>query len=137
MSTSFLTRTFKRWIARVMACVLLLAQFSIAAYACPAMAMQDDTGTAEQLVAGTAVPVGAADPLDASAPNLCAAHCQFGQQSADHTAATVVQTALPATLYTLPSATAHDGLGRPLAHQPPSQAAASPPLAILHCCFRI
>jgi hypothetical protein len=131
MPTSVFTRTLKRWIARVMACVLLLAQFSIAAYACPAMAMADE--------ASMAAPAdrGGPDSLDDSAPNLCAAHCQYGQQSADHAAATIVPAALPTALYTLPTATDRDGLVPPPPRYPPVQAAAPPPLAILHCCFRI
>lgn len=118
-----------------MACVLLLAQFSIAAYACPAMAMPDEASVAETVA--TSADNGVADPLDASAPNLCAAHCQFGQQSADHAAATIVPAALPAALYTLPAATERDGLVGLAPRHPPLQTAAPPPLAILHCCFRI
>lgn len=148
-----MTRAFKRWLCRVMIGVLVFAQTSIAAHACPAMsgAAQDNarpTPTGEsvaQAPCADAMPAGAKsavtsfapDQMDPSSPALCAAHCDHGKQSADRASAPTIQAALLTTLYILPAPTVPVGGARSLFDQPSPQAASSPPLAILHCCFRI
>lgn len=148
-----MTRAFKRWLCRVMIGVVVFAQTSIAAYACPAMSgSAQDTATpvaaAESMArapCADAMPAGAGSaglrsapaPMDPASPALCAAHCQYGTQSADHASAPTVPAALLTTLYILPAPIVPIGRARPLFDQPSPQAASSPPLAILHCCFRI
>lgn len=148
-----MTRAFKRWLCRVMIGVLVFAQTSIAAYACPGMSgSAQDTATpvptaesvirapcADAMMAGarSAVTSFAPDQMDPASPALCAAHCDYGKQSADHASTPTVQAALLTTLYLLPAPTVPIGRARPLFDQPSPQAASSPPLSILHCCFRI
>ena len=149
-----LTQACKRLICRVLIGVLLSAQFAVAAYACPGLA---DTITAEVASAPSAgsaahdVPAGVAqmaaasmdgaaghEPIDPASPHLCMGHCRFGQQSADHTPAPAVPTALLIAMYSLPTADTAAVSVLPTASSqrggPPG--AGDPPHAILHCCFR-
>lgn len=144
---------FRHLVCRVMIGVLLFAQMAIAAYACPAMGgMAADMASSapagevagrppcmETMPAATqASGMGFSDnQMDPSSPALCAAHCDYGQQSADHADAPTVPAVLLTTLYTLRALTVRIGRIGPLFDQPSPQAASSPPLAILHCCFRI
>ena len=78
---------------------------------------------------------GMAGPLDPEFANLCAEHCHHGQQS-DQPATMTVSAALPSALYITPLAP------EPVVASHPATAtsalvAASPPIAILHCCFRL
>lgn len=137
-----------RLIARLLVGVLVFARVAVSAYACPVMPASsmnamNDMGQAA-MVGEQARPDPGSDGmpaeswrLDPAQPNLCAAHCQSGQQSVDVKPAPTVPPALPASSYpVVPSAL----LAEPaptlagVDHPPP---AVSPPLAILHCCFRI
>jgi hypothetical protein len=134
----FMTRNLRQWIARAMVGVLLFAQVAVNAHACPAMGMvPSEAGASIVSDASSAATDSSSAQMDPSAPALCLAHCDHGQQSADHAGAPIVQAALLTTLYTLPPLTESTGRARPLLDQPRPQAASSPPLAILHCCFRI
>ena len=114
---------------------LLFMQWAVASYVCPAlaskaagMAAMADTGMpcAEAMPAGT----------DSTQPNLCLAHCQAGQQSAD-------KHELPAPLAVLaflPSFRLADIF--PVFIGPALRAAqrergTAPPIAIRHCCLRL
>ena len=155
-----MTRAFRRFVCRLMLGVLVFGQMAIAAYACPAlsgapqslpttamnasvatmpddeagasMAVPPDTSATSDMAAMTGC-----DQIDDSAANLCAEHCRFGQQSADHASAPTVPAALLTTLYTLPVQPEPLGHGWPSADSKFKRVAASPPHAILHCCFRI
>jgi hypothetical protein len=150
------TRGFKRWIARTLIGVMVLAQLAIAAYACPAVAAAVESAKsanvsqaptemadAGEQAATLATPAAPATmncdqmpaPMDDAAPNLCAQHCQYGQQS-DHAQTLTAPAVLLTSLYTVAP------LSRAL-QLPPSTdvpvdlfAAVSPPHAILHCCLR-
>jgi len=74
--------------------------------------------------------------MDPELTNLCAEHCRQGQQS-DQAATLTVPAALLSALYTTPPAPEPVVAPRPAAAATSALAAASPPLAILHCCFRI
>lgn len=155
-----MTRAFRQFVCRLMLGVLVFGQMAIAAYACPAlsgapqslptMAMNasvaampsDDAGASMAMSADVAATPDMAamancDQIDDSAANLCVEHCRFGQQSADHASAPTVPAALLTTLYTLPVLPEPLGHGRPPADSKFQHVAASPPHAILHCCFRI
>jgi hypothetical protein len=86
---------------------------------------------------GTAAPAATSgDGMDSMLPNLCVAHCQYGQQNVDTIPQPSVAVALLTTLYALPplgEGTAHAG---PLAAPMRLHPAADPPHAILHCCLR-
>jgi hypothetical protein len=128
------TRAFKHWICRMMVGVILLAQMSVAAYACPGMAVGNDQPGA---MAATMVDCDQmAGQLDKANPGLCAEHCHPTQQS-DHTQVPTVPAMLMISLYTITpmvDASAPDGL-TPTADS--RLQAAPPPLSILHCCFQI
>ncbi len=79
---------------------------------------------------------GMAGPMDPEFANLCAEHCHHGQQS-DRAATLTVPAALLTALYITPLAPEPAVAPRPAADTTSALAAASPPLAILHCCFRI
>ena len=120
--------------------VLLFVQGAVAAYACPAL-----RGALDQPVAGTqkaAMPADCEqmDPMaamDSNTPNLCLAHCQAGQQSNGHADAPTVPPIMASILIvSLPDPEALASSGRHFASER-IPAAASPPHAILHCCFRI
>lgn len=139
-----MTRSFLRRVARALIGVVLLAQLAVSAYACPALASGAamDMSTMSMPEAGSSAPdatvcAGMARPIDADFANLCAAHCQLGQQS-DHAATLTVPAALLTALYTLtPQAAEPATAPRPAAAMTSALAAAFPPLAILHCCFRL
>jgi hypothetical protein len=134
-------RALKHWICRLMVGVILFAQMSVAAYACPSN-MVSGNATADAITAmGAMVDCeqmgeGMGRHLDQANPGLCAEHCHPTQQS-DHTQAPTVSAALLIALYTVAlmvDASRPDGLA-PTAD---SRLHAAPqPLSILHCCFRI
>lgn len=141
-------RSFVRRIARALVGVVLLAQLSIAAYACPGLSSalqasavgtpmfeRADTaasGMADQAPACDDM-VGAMDPTSA---NLCAEHCKYGQQSDQASTVNVPAAALVA-LYATPAVPALVPPPRPAAASMSALVAASPPHAILHCVYRI
>lgn len=144
-----MSRHFLRSICRVLIGVVLLAQMAVSAYACPglsgpkmqmsqAAAVAGDQsgmpdGHATQAMANCDDMVGAMDP---SYSNLCAEHCHQGQQS-DQAATLTVPAALLSALYVTPRAPEPAAVPRPVADATSELVAASPPHAILHCCFRI
>ncbi|TAM04469.1 MAG: hypothetical protein EPN67_08035 [Pusillimonas sp.] len=150
-----LTQACRRSICRLLIGVLVSTQLAIAAYACsgtPRMALLEQGQPANTAAAmtdhggvgliasdsGAAANQGGMGPgyggLDPALPNLCAAHHQFGQQSADHPPAPAVPAALLTSLYTLAPLGERSGyVGFPTG----PMAAADPPHAVLHCCLRI
>ena len=147
-----MTRSFLRSVCRALIGVVLLAQMAASAYACPgratsaAMKMPTtspvSTGDeASQDIATTAMEqtidfADMAGPIDPEFANLCAEHCHHGQQS-DQAATLGVPAALLTALYFTSLAPGPVVAPRLAAAATSALAAASPPLAILHCCFRI
>lgn len=147
-----MTRGFLRSVCRALIGAVLLAQMAVSAYACPGLA----SGAMMNMPAVSAVPTGdeasqgvAADasdqaiacadmagPMDPDFANLCAEHCHHGQQS-DQAATLTVPAVLLTALYVTPLAAEPVVAPRPAANATSALVAASPPLAILHCCFRI
>ena len=147
-----MTRAFSRFVCRLLLGVLVFGQMAIAAYACPAlsgapqslptMVMGALVATMPDDEAGASMAVSAdmSATSDMAAMTSCdqiVEHCRFGQQSADHASAPTVPAALLTTLYTLPVQPEPLGHGCPSADSKFKRVAASPPHAILHCCFRI
>jgi hypothetical protein len=152
------TLVFRRSICRLLIGVLASTQFAVAAYACsgmPRMALLEQDRPADAAATmgdpGRAVTMasdgGAAanqgdgmgagsNGMDPTLPNLCAAHCHYGQQSADHASTLAVPAAMLTSLYTLPSLDESSELTEPLAGPQAPLAAADPPHAVLHCCLR-
>ena len=147
-----MTRSFLRSVCRALIGVVLLAQMVVSAYACPGLAtgatMNMSTASpastrddASHDIATTAMAQATdcaemAGPMDPDFANLCAEHCHHGQQS-DQAATLTVPAALLNALYITPLAPEPYVAPRPAAAATSALAAASPPLAILHCCFRI
>ncbi len=136
-----MTRNFVRRVTRGLVGVVLLAQMSIAAYACPGIlsALQASppaaaigTPMADQAPACDDM-VGAMDPTSA---NLCAEHCKYGQQSDQASTVNVPAAALVA-LYVTPAVPELVPPPRPAAASMSALVAASPPHTILHCVYRI
>ncbi len=139
----FLSRAFTKSIGRLLIGVLLFAQLAVASYACPGLkGMAEAVGAVEAVGAAAMLaaemPPGC-DQMDADTPNLCAAHCQQGQQSADTASAAVLALGLPSFLYSIPPAPQSSlGAGRFFpAADAGLDAAPEPPHAILHCVFRL
>lgn len=149
-----MTRSVVRRVARWMVGVVLLAQMSIAAYACPGIAsalqrIPQATAVGSMPMAEpadtAAVPVSAPAPpcddmtgaMDPAAPNLCAEHCRYGQQSDQASTVNVPVAAALVALYATPVVREPVPPPRPAAALTSALVAASPPRAILHCVFRI
>jgi hypothetical protein len=145
-------RSFLLTICRMLIGVVLFAQFAVAAYACPGLSV---AGTpkpgmvipvvAEVQSMGTdrvSITLAAMDcddmvgSMDPSFTNLCAEHCRQGQQS-DQASALTLPAMLLTALYHLPMAPEPPAPSpRQVAEGVSALAGASPPHAILHCCFR-
>ncbi|MDE2093299.1 MAG: hypothetical protein KGI87_05540 [Burkholderiales bacterium] len=149
-----MTRGLRRAVARGLIGILLLAQFAVLAYACPAltaastasMAMANDAASADPADATTdktAVASAGCDGMtgmtgatDPAAPNLCAEHCKYGQQS-DLVSTPAVPAVLLTALYATPWVP-HTALpARRAAGLASALVAASPPHTTLHCVYRI
>ena len=143
-----MSRKLLRSIAWTLIGFLLFAQMAIAAYACPGQTLPKMQGM--ELVNGnfveTVIPAAvdqmancedmAVAAMDLDNANLCASHCQFGQQN--HQASTLtVPVALFLALYVNLSTPVTGSALRPTAISKGALVAASPPHTILHCCFRI
>lgn len=147
-----MTRAFLRAVARGLIGVVLMAQMIISAYACPAIsqaaaaAMQmpeAGASTDEQGHADAGTPMAQmsdcddmAGVMDPAAPNLCAEHCKYGQQS-DHAPTLNAPAAVLTALYAMPLVPVTAPPPRPAAAMLSAFVAASPPHAILHCVHRI
>lgn len=145
-NTVLIPRALNRFIARLLVGVLLFAQFAVAAYACPGgagamMAGAADAGAAMTMadasMAGPASEKAGHGAMDPVQPNLCAAHCQSGQQNAGAKAVPDLPAAAPASLYSLVPVILPVSLQRTVAATADPPPMADPPHAILHCCFRI
>jgi len=145
-----ITRRFLRVICRVLIGVVLFAQLAVSAYACPALlsaampmastaARDGDSNDAAMAATDRQTPdcdAMAAGTMDPDLANLCAEHCHHGQQS-DQAATLTVPVALLTALYLAPVAAQPKIRPRLAADATSALVAASPPHAILHCCFRI
>ena len=145
-----MTRTLLKAISRLLIGVVLFGQFAVASYACPGMMGMRSTANhaSETVVVVPAANASAAEPadmppgcdqMDPGAANLCAAHCQQGQQSADTAPLPVLGAAIPTFLYSIPLEPLRSlGSGRFFpAADAGLDAAPEPPHAILHCVFRL
>lgn len=141
-----MTRRWLRAVTGGLVSLLLFAQLSIAAYACPggagAAAADDAPPIAQSLATATGVDTGmpncddAVGGMDPEFANLCAEHCKQGKQS-DQAPTLNVPAALLTALYTTPPSTPPDRALRAARITPSALVVASPPHAILHCVFRI
>lgn len=142
-----MTRATLRRVAAGLAGVLLCAQMAIAAYACPGLALAT-AANAEPATASTAPAMSApmancdgmngatGSALDPEAPNLCAEHCKYGQQS-DQAGTLGLQAAVMTALYAVQPVPVAAPPARPPAAALSALVAASPPHAIAHCVYRI
>lgn len=140
-------RSLNRSIARLLACVLLLAQLAVSAYACPSLAAAFAEATIDVgvVVGGQSVDsdssampgcAGMVAGLDQDSANLCAEHCKVGQQSHEVSAVSVPLPLLTA-LYGVTIVPAEGPPPRPAGASIDALVAALPPLAVLLCVYRI
>lgn len=108
---------------------LLFAQWSVASYSCPSSAPQqmEMTDCAGMMMS----------QLDEAAPNLCAEHCSYGEQS-DQPRTPAVPAVSLVSLYPVPLTPAlAEPIWGDIASSSLLTARPPPPHTILHCCFRI
>lgn len=145
---------YLRSICRALIGIVLFAQIAISAYACPALSAVGTMSMTMAMAAAESPPPASSEPsgvaadlqaidcadmagtMDDASPNLCSEHCRYGHQS-DQAASLTVPAALLNALYVTPLAPEPIVAPRATAAQTGARAAASPPHAILHCCFRI
>jgi hypothetical protein len=135
-----MTRTIQRAVARMLVAFFLFAQMIVAAHACQLMpAYGADAGAASYMTlasnSSADMPAGC-NKTKVDSANLCAAHCQAGHQNTDAAQIPAVPGGVLTVSYVMPPASAASNLAY---YSTPAEAvtAATPPLAILHCCFRI
>lgn len=119
---------------------LLFAQTALAGYACPGAAKAAEVARMAAHVAAEASPcsemMSMAGTMDEGNEPLCHAHCQSSQGASDPGSSAHApdpgQAAAVLTVRLAPTSARPSGPQLPLL-----RVAASPPLAITHCCFRI
>jgi len=153
-----MTRAFRRSVCGALIGILLFAQFVVAAHACPILA-KDGTGSSGMDVVAVDNNSGGTATLDAMAveadegavspcagmprapepisANLCAEHCQHGQQTFNPGQVPSLAPGLFTVLYVVPAFVAAEWSRLIRAETRAVPAAAAPPHTILHCCFRI
>ena len=110
---------------------LLFAQWNVAAYACPSLTAR---GAADAIAPMDCE--GMAGQLDSASPNLCAEHCQYGEQSDQLRVPSVP--AMPLVgLYVVPLLLKFVQLGRLDTVSSSLLAARPPPHTLLHCRLQI
>jgi hypothetical protein len=152
-----MTRPLKRLVCLGLVGQMLFAQLAVAAYACPvvsspseqaqpALAAAYDPATAGDDTVGKAVRPAADGMVDCDqmavqpdkvSPDLCAGHCHYGLQI-DQVQGPPAPALALISLYTVAPMT--DDVCHSMSAMAASVDApvtASPPHAILHCCFRI
>jgi hypothetical protein len=142
--TKIMTRAIQRAIARTLIALFLFAQMMVAAYACPLMSTDTDairthalaTSVAQVMLPDAAADMSGCDGVTFDSPNLCAAHCQAGDQNTDAAQAVAVPANVLSGFYVVQITSPSSGLDR---HSTSREFvyAIPPPHAILHCCFRI
>ena len=123
---------------------LLFMQLAVASYACPGLPGSGATSNAVVKSAMAGMPCAeemAIDPVDSEPAqldqaNLCHAHCQVGQQSADkyEPPSPVHITALPANFTILITAPVFSST---LVQATDLKRTTAPPLALQNCCLRL
>ena len=114
---------------------LLFTQWAIASYVCPALTAEA-SGTAGSAIAAMPCAETMSADTDSAQPNVCQAHCQAGQQSADRhevPAPIAIFVLLPS--YLLPDIL--PVLSGPAIQPAQLERSTAPPLAIRHCCLRL
>ena len=120
-------RRFRNVLCQFMAVVLLCMQLAVSAFACPG----------PQAMTTVVMPDCPGMSGDTPTPSaLCAAHCQQGQQS-DQAQVTAWPAVVLARSYALPEPVEPGVPAQRFIAPHSAFAAADPPHAILHCCFRI
>lgn len=115
---------------------LLFMQLAVAGYVCPGGADSKVAEISAMAEAGLPCAQSMTPTMDDVQPNLCQAHCQAGQQTADkyELPAPVAAAALPAD-FTLPAVVPVFS-GAPL-QTPHLMRTTAPSVAIQNCCLRL
>lgn len=148
------TRTLTRFISFAMIGALFFAQMAVAAYVCPAQTgalfMQAQTLGAADIglhkATGSPMPAMVDMPdcqnmdktaMDADLPTLCHASCHSAEQRDQPSTVKLPVATLSSLPFVVLPATPMALLGREVSARPMQLVAASAPLAVLYCCFRI
>lgn len=131
-------RSWRLLTAILSLCALLFAQTAMAAYSCEGLAKAVEI--AQMTEAGMPCADSMSRSMDDAQPALCHAHCQSAQGTADNyqppSLPSLGQLGPVLTMLLTPSSS-NTVRNRPLVQQSVLRPAASPPLAIANCCFRI
>lgn len=142
--------TFPRWIARLLVLVLVSAQLTVAAYACPelqagnvvALAQAGEMAQAEHEQTPPTTQAQAtggchdmAVMLDPESPTLCAEHCKAGQQS-ERVPVLAIAAAAQGGWYLRPVLAEPSPARRATASRAHALVLSAPPHAIEHCVRR-
>jgi hypothetical protein len=130
-----MTRRLRQLLCQLLIATLLFSQWAVASHACAALSTPAPSSTAAHVSMSDCEHM--AGMHDPAPKNLCAEHCQQGQQTVDRADAPNLAAALLASVYPLPLVTERHQRDLPMAASPGTFVAASPPHEILHCCFRI
>ncbi|MDB5929260.1 MAG: hypothetical protein JWR60_967 [Polaromonas sp.] len=115
---------------------LLFMQLAVAGYVCPGAASRA-AHVAAMAEAGMPCAGDMASVQDEAQPNLCHAHCQAGQQTADrYELPQPVALGAPPADFTSAALLAPRLVGAPL-QAPHLVRTTAPPVAIKNCCFRL
>ncbi|HSV53758.1 MAG TPA: hypothetical protein VLJ57_16695 [Burkholderiaceae bacterium] len=129
----------RQFIALLALASLLFMQLAVASYACPGAPSSKVAELAELAAmaqAGMPCAETMSFSMDETQPNLCRAHCQAGQQTADKYEMPPLASAGLANIVYAPLIAPFISTGASL-QAPLLRRATAPPLAVQHCCFRI
>jgi hypothetical protein len=115
---------------------LLFMQLAVASYACPTALSSKVAEVAAMADSGMPCAESMSLSMDDEQPNLCQAHCQAGQQTADKYEMPPLAIAALANSIYAPFVAESMPVGAPF-QTPLLRRATAPPLAVQHCCFRI
>lgn len=114
---------------------MLFMQWAVASYVCPALASKASDMSA-MADAGMPCSETMSAGADSTQPNLCQAHCQVGQQSADK-----FESPAPASVLALAASYRQPEflpvLAGPALQPSQLERSAAPPIAIRNCCLRL
>jgi hypothetical protein len=130
-------RRARTWWSRSLIASLLFLQLATAAYACamhstPADASMAGMPCAEAMAGGDMA------TMDPDQPGLCHEHCKGGSQTIEPAATVALAAPAMVMLFVITAPAAPEGEASVWqAQRVERDSAPPPPLAILHCCFRI
>ena len=128
-----LSQLVRRAISAALVGVLIFAQMAMSAYACPIQSGATTAMQSRMLESDSTSPMA----MSIDAPSLCAAHCHAEEQTDQTHAVKLPVQFLGAFQWVVIIAPTPTATPVRLLATRYLWASASPPLSVLHCCFRI